>query len=1092
MRVAPRSSWSARSLLASLGVLALFQAGLDCGGAPPVAIVSPDANADVTSFSFQVAVDVDPARIVAGSLSATLNDAPLALAGGPTRYTATVDPGSPLADTNLLRVGVRLTSGVEAKLQRSFGYAPPKARLTRITSPSQLLGGPLAHGRVGDWLLENAEARFVIQDVGQRDLYSIGQFGGNVIDAELVGREQRDAFFEIQPSINVETVINAQTAEVVNDGQDGLPAVLRVCGPDDLIDFINPSSVVAQVAGASFPAAADDKDYEVEACTAYVLDPGKKALRFDTTLTNLDTVQRSFYVGDYINGMGELEQLTTSGFGIGELTTAPLGVLSLFGFGESEGVDYAYLALPFSGAAFGQSTFFTQSGVSFVLANHSVIAVLFLGSPAVFAVDAGQSRTYTRWFGVGDGSASNAIDLANEVQAVSRGTLSGCVTAGGGPAVGARVGVGPKNAADTTLTSLTTSFVTDANGCYEGTLPTGTYGAVAGKTGYPYEGSGTLPLLHTVTVSAGGTMTQDFALPATGRLRVTVGDESDAPVPARIGVVGFDPSPETTLLYSLGFGIPDSRTGLLYDVSADPIPYGLSRVEYAGADGISEFDLEPGTYQLVVSRGTEYSAFSTPITVTEGNQTSVAARIAQVVETPGFVSSDYHVHALNSPDSRISNNARALQFAGEGVDNVIMTDHEYRTDLKPVIAQLGLVPFVTSMIGEEITTFDYGHFNAYPLQIDPSRVSGGAVDFGGGALPGRDFPAYGSYTLSPAQIEAAATGSFATPDTVVQINHIDSHFGPMRIDTGLVPPRSLLTPAQKAALRLDPAIDNFFHAFPALELWNGYSRSHQNEFLVGRIGIWFNLLNQGIPTTMIGDTDTHELVNTRGGGSRSWTPTSAGSDLPATLLESEIGQAVKAGRAVSGQGLYVQARLLAADGSGAAADFTRDGSTLVASANGSVDLEIRVQAPLWAEYDRIEIYANATPNVAGTNGGTPVAYGPGTPAVTLDLGAGGFTANVVDVHPGVPGGSRRETTKVVSFSGLTQDTWFVVLVRGRDGVSRPMFPIMPASLATASNTTLAQLLDGNLGESGVMALGNTNALYADVDGTPGFQAPLAP
>jgi len=98
----------------------------------------------------------------------------------------------------------------------------------------------------------------------------------------------------------------------------------------------------------------------------------------------------------------------------------------------------------------------------------------------------------------------------------------------------------------------------------------------------------------------------------------------------------------------------------------------------------------------------------------------------------------------------------------------------------------------------------------------------------------------------------------------------------------------------------------------------------------------------------------------------------------------------------------------------------------------------------------------------------------------------------VDVHPGVPGGSRRETTKVVSFSGLTQDTWFVVLVRGRDGVSRPMFPIMPASLTAASNTTLAQLLDGNLGESGVMALGNTNALYADVDGTPGFQAPLAP
>ena len=41
-------------------------------------------------------------------------------------------------------------------------------------------------------------------------------------------------------------------------------------------------------------------------------------------------------------------------------------------------------------------------------------------------------------------------------------------------------------------------------------------------------------------------------------------------------------------------------------------------------------------------------------------------------------------------------------------------------------------------------------------------------------------------------------------------------------------------------------------------------------------------------------------------------------------------------------------------------------------------------------------------------------------------------------------------------------------------------------------TTLANLTDGNLGQSGVTSLGVTNALYADVDGNPGFDAPLAP
>ena len=69
---------------------------------------------------------------------------------------------------------------------------------------------------------------------------------------------------------------------------------------------------------------------------------------------------------------------------------------------------------------------------------------------------------------------------------------------------------------------------------------------------------------------------------------------------------------------------------------------------------------------------------------------------------------------------------------------------------------------------------------------------------------------------------------------------------------------------------------------------------------------------------------------------------------------------VRAGRAVGGQGVYLQTRLLAGDGSGDVADFTWDGSTLVTSANGRVDLQIDVQAPSWAPYRFISVYANAT------------------------------------------------------------------------------------------------------------------------------------
>jgi hypothetical protein len=198
---------------------------------------------------------------------------------------------------------------------------------------------------------------------------------------------------------------------------------------------------------------------------------------------------------------------------------------------------------------------------------------------------------------------------------------------------------------------------------------------------------------------------------------------------------------------------------------------------------------------------------------------------------------------------------------------------------------------------------------------------------------------------------------------------------------------------------------------------------------------------------------------------------------------------VDAGRAVGGQGIYVQARLHALDGSGAVADFSLSGTTEVQSQSG-VELEITVQAPVWAEYDRIEIYANAVtvPTLRVDN--VPVLF-TAVPERTLDLGSG-FERSLVPVRADIPGAERWETHLRVPFPELNQDTWFVVVVKGRDGVSHPMFPVFPQNLRTATNQTLADLLDGNLGEDGTLALGATNALYADVDGRPGFQAPLAP
>jgi hypothetical protein len=239
-----------------------------------------------------------------------------------------------------------------------------------------------------------------------------------------------------------------------------------------------------------------------------------------------------------------------------------------------------------------------------------------------------------------------------------------------------------------------------------------------------------------------------------------------------------------------------------------------------------------------------------------------------------------------------------------------------------------------------------------------------------------------------------------------------------------------------------------------------------------------NHLNQGLRTTFIADTDSHTFTNLNSAGARSWT--ASPTDDPAAIDGADVAAAAAAGKAVGGQGVYVQTRLLATDGSGDVADLSQGGDTAMTDATGNVVLEIQVQSPAWARWDRVEVYANAVTATAGS----PYLFG-ATPTVVIDegdcnpatVGDGDFDVTVTPSVGGVPGADRLSATLNVPFSGLAAGTWFVVVVKGTDGQCAPMFPIYPDDITQASNTTLAQLVDGNVGQGGVMALGATNALY---------------
>ncbi len=170
------------------------------------------------------------------------------------------------------------------------------------------------------------------------------------------------------------------------------------------------------------------------------------------------------------------------------------------------------------------------------------------------------------------------------------------------------------------------------------------------------------------------------------------------------------------------------------------------------------------------------------------------------------------------------------------------------------------------------------------------------------------------------------------------------------------------------------------------------------------------------------------------------------------------------------------------DASGAAAVLEIGKSRLVSATDGSVTLSIRVQSPTWAPFDRIEIYRNAA-SVATDNDGdasTPPWYKP-IPERVRSLGTD-FQVETVAVG----NASRLEANLVEHFSGLTEDSWFVVLVRGTPGVSAALFPVIPNDVDP--NQSVDDLVE-NPARGGVTALALTNPLFADVNGNGQYDPP---
>jgi hypothetical protein len=392
-------------------------------------------------------------------------------------------------------------------------------------------------------------------------------------------------------------------------------------------------------------------------------------------------------------------------------------------------------------------------------------------------------------------------------------------------------------------------------------------------------------------------------LPAEAELAFDVREApSGGPIPCKLTLIGVEGTP-TPQFTRVDIGRPEGDTAIA----------AFNRIMTLSGVGAAHVPI--GTYDVTVSRGPEWDIQTRRVKVGPKG-VSMAVRLTHAVPTPEWLSGDFHVHAARSPDSRVPMQDRIYEFVADDVQLIVSTDHNVVSDYDPYIRELGAGRFITSAIGDELTTGAWGHFGAFPLPADLERVGQGAV-----LVHGRrpdDF------------FRDVRTNA---PDALIDVHHprLDAEIG--YFDIGGFDPRS-----DKAAR------PGFSFDFDAVEVMNGYQDPVRRS--VDRIiDDWFSLLNHEHLVTATGNSDTHHLNFNIGGYPRNYVHVV--DDRPEVVTPKQIAQAIKGHHSFFTTGPIVT--------------LTVNGGilgNLVPARGGKARAEITVKAAPWISVERVTLYLN--------------------------------------------------------------------------------------------------------------------------------------
>lgn len=435
---------------------------------------------------------------------------------------------------------------------------------------------------------------------------------------------------------------------------------------------------------------------------------------------------------------------------------------------------------------------------------------------------------------------------------------------------------------------------------------------------------------------------------ASGTLSIEIRDENNAPIPARLT---FRAVGETPKLFFTTIDIAREETGA---ITAFDRAFVLR--------GDADMRVAVGTYDVWISHGPEWDTARERVTIKAGAETEIHTRLRHVIDTPGWISADFHVHSAASLDSRVPMRDRVFQFVADGVDLIVSTDHNVIVDYAPVIAELGVADLLASATGDEITTKQWGHFGAFPLPADEAELGHGAIETG---------------KHTAAQIFADVRTK--APGALIDVHHPRLQHGKMGYF--VLADLDIATGHTKAA--------GFSFDFDAIEVLNGYQDS--DRMMVGKvIGDWIGFLDSGKRVSCTGNSDSHHLTFNLGGYPRNYV--AVGDATVGGLDPIAVAAAVKAGHSFFTTGPLVEASIAG-----------KTYGEIASVSPGKASLHVTVRAANWISVGKLTVLGPGNTVLATRTIAASTQVVRFDEVIELDVGRDGYAILRVDGdHPMAP------------------------------------------------------------------------------------------